>query len=471
MTLLERSELTEHQLCDVLSNMTGKSIDYADLYFQATKYESFTLEDKIVKDASYSQETGVGVRAVSGEKSGLAYSNDLVLPAIKEAATSASNIVKFTPGGKVQISGHLQPQNIYPAVNPLSSLSEDDKIHLLHTADQAARDMDSRIKQVTVSLAAQHEEVVIMNNEGLIASDIRPLMRIYVSVIAEENGRREAASSGGGRRGTYAFLTENNHYLHFVKEAVRQALVNLEAKPAPAGMMPVVLGPGWPGVLLHEAIGHGLEGDFNRKGSSVFSGRLGERVGTSVCTVVDDGTVANRRGSMNIDDEGTPSQCTVLIENGILRNYIQDRLNARLMNMASTGNGRRESYTHLPIPRMTNTYMLAGEHEPEEIIKSVDKGIYAVNFGGGQVDITSGNFVFTISEGYLIENGKITSPVKDATLTGSGTEVLKKVSMVGNNLEFDEGVGTCGKDGQSVPVGVGQPTLKVDELIVGGLAI
>lgn len=469
MSLLERSELSEHQLCDVLSNMTGNNIDYADLYFQSVKYESLVLDDKIIKDASYSQETGVGVRAVAGEKSGLAYSNDLVLPAIKEAATSASNIVKFTPGGAVEITGHNKPQNIYPDIDPLTSISDDDKIHLLHSADQAARDIDSRVKQVSVSLAAQHEEVVIINNEGVVSADVRPLMRIYVSVIAEEKGRRESGSSGGGRRGSYAFLTDNDHYLFYVKDAVRQALVNLEAKPAPAGQMPVVLGPGWPGVLLHEAIGHGLEADFNRKGSSIFTGRIGEKVATSVCTVVDDGTVPDRRGSLNIDDEGTPAQRTVLIEDGVLKNYMQDRLSARLMKMQPTGNGRRESYTHLPIPRMTNTYMLAGSHEPEEIIKSVDKGIYAVNFGGGQVDITSGNFVFTVSEGYMIENGKVTSPVKDATLTGSGAEVLMHVSMVGNDLKLDDGIGMCGKDGQSVPVGVGQPTLRLDQLIVGGI--
>ncbi len=469
MGLLERFELNENHLCEVLAQMSGGAIDYADLYFQSLKFESLVLEDGIIKDAVYSQETGVGVRALSGAKAGLAYSNDLMLPAIKEAASSASSIAKFSPGGKILVSSRNNHENIYPAINALSSLSDAKKIEILHKADEEARKIDPRVKQVSVSLAAQHEEIVIINNEGQISSDIRPLVRIYVNVISEENGRRESGSAGGGRRGSYRYFTDNDHYLYFVRDAVRQALVNLDARPTPAGSMPVVLGPGWPGVLLHEAIGHGLEGDFNRKGTSVFTNRLGERVGTDECTVVDDGTVADRRGSLNIDDEGTPTQCTVLIENGILKNYIQDKLNARLMNMPLTGNGRRESYAHLPLPRMTNTYMLAGSRDPEEIIASVQKGIYAVNFGGGQVDITSGNFVFTVSEGYLIENGKITTPVKDATLTGTGLEVLKRVSMVGNDLKLDEGIGTCGKDGQSVPVGVGQPTLKVDELIVGGV--
>lgn len=468
MGLLERFELNENALCDVLANMSGGAIDYADLYFQSSKYESLILEDGIIKDAHYNQETGVGVRAISGAKAGLAYSNDLMLPAIKEAANSAASIVKFTPGGKISISTSKPHAIIYPAIDALSSLSDAKKIEILHKSDEEARKMDPRIKQVSVSLAAQHEDIVIINNQGQLFRDTRPLVRMYVSVIAEENGRRESGVSGGGRRSGYTYFTNNDHYLYFVRDAVRQALLNLSAKPAPAGAMPVVLGPGWPGVLLHEAVGHGLEGDFNRKGTSVFTNRLGERVGTDECTVVDDGTVENRRGSLNIDDEGTPTQRTVLIENGILKNYMQDTLNGRLMNMPSTGNARRESYSHLPLPRMTNTYMLAGSREPEEIIASVKNGIYAVNFGGGQVDITSGNFVFTVSEGYLIENGKITSPVKGATLTGTGLEVLKRVSLVGNDLKLDEGIGVCGKEGQSIPVGVGQPTLKVDELIVGG---
>ncbi|NNC97601.1 MAG: metalloprotease TldD, partial [Gammaproteobacteria bacterium] len=353
---------------------------------------------------------------------------------------------------------------------PLDSLSDDDKVALLQKIDQLARAKDSRVQQVNATLAGSYEVVMVNNAAGEWVVDVRPLIRCNVSVIVEQNGRRESGYAGGGGRYSYTDLIDQNLPQEFVDKAVHQALVNLESIPAPAGSMTVVLGNGWPGVLLHEAIGHGLEGDFNRKGSSAFSGRVGEQVASSLCTIVDDGTIQGRRGSLSMDDEGQQTQCTTLIENGILKGYMQDRMNARLMDVAPTGNGRRESYAHLPMPRMTNTYMLAGESDPQEIIESVKDGIYAVNFGGGQVDITSGKFVFSANEAYLIENGKVTAPVKGATLIGNGPDALTRVSMVGNDLELDTGVGVCGKEGQSVPVGVGQPTLKIDGLTVGGTA-
>lgn len=466
--LLDPAGLTDGQLQTILGNVLGSTVDNADLYFQATYSESWVLEDGIIKNGSYNIDRGVGVRAMSGEKTGFAYSDDIVMPALEQAAQAARSISK--QGGQQAITkwewttGH----NLYLPVNPLISLTENDKIALLQRVDRFARQQDSRIVQVTVSLSAEYDTVLVMGSDGHLAADVRPLIRLSVSVVAEQKGRREHGYGGGGGRFEYQYFLENDLALSYAKEAVRQAIVNLDAVPAPAGTMPVVLGPGWPGVLLHEAVGHGLEGDFNRKGTSAFSGRIGQRVASSLCTVVDDGTLPNRRGSLNIDDEGTPTQCTVLIENGILRQYLQDKRNARLMGVPSTGNGRRESYAHLPMPRMTNTYMLAGTSTPDEIIASVKKGLYAVNFGGGQVDITSGKFVFSASEAYLIENGKITAPVKGATLVGNGPEVLMKVSMVGNDLQLDTGVGVCGKDGQSVPVGVGQPTLRIDALTVGG---
>jgi TldD protein len=468
--LLQPTGLSERELQKVLGQLLAKNVDQADLYFQAEYHEAWVMEDSRVKEGSYHLQQGVGVRAVSGDKTGFAYSNDIVMPALTQAAQAAREIAHSGKEGILPlhtgkiITGH----QLYPAINPLNSFSDREKIALLQKLDAEARKIDPRIVQVTISLAGVHEVVLILNNEGQMAADIRPLVRLSVTVIAEENGRREQGNSGGGARYAYQYLIEENRASHFVKEAVRQAITNLDAIPAPAGMMPVVLGPGWPGVLLHEAIGHGLEGDFNRKGTSAFSGKIGQRVAAPGCTVVDDGTLAGRRGSLNIDDEGTPTHCTVLIEDGILKGYMLDKLNARLMNMTPTGNGRRESYSHLPMPRMTNTYMLPGNHEPEEIIASVDKGIYAVNFGGGQVDITSGKFVFSASEAYLIENGKVTRPIKGATIIGNGPDVLTKVSMIGNDLKLDEGVGICGKDGQSVPVGVGQPTLKIDGLTVGG---
>ncbi len=467
-TLLTPAGITDNQLAAILSNVLGKNIDAADIYVQTSHYESWLLEDGIIKEANFDIERGVGIRAISGEKTGFAYSDDILLPALQEAATSARSIAHHGGHGQIQAWKTAKTPQLYPIEDPLGSMTELEKIDLLRLVDQTARRQDPRIKQVMVNLTGKHEVVLIYNSDGTLAADIRPLVRLNLTVLAEQNGRREQGFAGGGARTNYDFFCEKGRAEDFAREAVRQALVNLDAIPAPAGAMPVVLGPGWPGVLLHEAIGHGLEGDFNRKGSSAFSGRIGERVASPQCTVVDNGTLPGRRGSLNIDDEGTPTQCTVLIENGILKGYMQDRLNARLMNTTSTGNGRRESYACLPMPRMTNTYMLPGRYAPEEIIATVEKGIYAVNFAGGQVDITSGKFVFSASEAYLIENGKITRPVRGATLIGNGPEVLTHVSMVGNDLQLDEGIGTCGKEGQSVPVGVGQPTVKVDVLTVGG---
>lgn len=466
--LLSPTGIDENQVQSVLSQVMTHSVDAADLYFQATRSESWVLEDGIVKDGSHSIEQGVGVRAISGEKTGFAYSDEIVMPALTQAADAARAIAKSGAGAQVQAWKSRDVASLYSADDPLASLPEKQRIGLLESLDVEARRIDPRVKQVIVSLAGEYDRILVAGSDGTFAGDVRPLVRLNVSVIVEENGRREQAGFGGGGRVGYDYFLAEGRAVNYAQEAVRQALINLNAKEAPAGTMTVVLGPGWPGILLHEAIGHGLEGDFNRKGSSAFSGRIGERVATDGCTVVDDGTISDRRGSLNIDDEGVPTQKTVLIENGKLACYMQDKLNARLMGVAPTGNGRRESYAHLPMPRMTNTYMLPGERDPQEIIESVDKGLYAVNFGGGQVDITSGKFVFSASEAYLIEKGKITQPVKGATLIGNGPDVLQRVSMVGNDLELDSGVGTCGKDGQSVPVGVGQPTVKIDGLTVGG---
>ena len=466
--LLEPAELNDAALQKVMYSMLGHAIDYADLYFQTSRHESWVLEDGIVKEGQHNIEQGVGVRAVSGEKTGFAYSDEIILPALTESADAARAIARQGQTGSLHAWQSKPIQPLYSHDDPLTALSAEQKIALLQSADAEARRQDPRIKQVIVSLAGVHEVVLVVANDGTLSADVRPLVRMNVSVIAEHNGRREQGSAGGGGRVSYEYFLQDDHALRFAREAVWQALVNLEAVGAPAGTMPVVLGPGWPGVLLHEAVGHGLEGDFNRKGSSVFSNRIGQQVASKYCTVIDDGTMASRRGSLTVDDEGTPSQRNVLIENGILRGYMQDKLNARLMGMAPSGNARRESYAHMPMPRMTNTYMAAGEHDPGEIIASVEKGIYAVNFGGGQVDITSGKFVFSASEAYLIENGKVTAPVKGATLIGNGPDVMNQVSMVGNDLALDTGIGVCGKEGQSVPVGVGQPTLRIDRLTVGG---
>jgi len=466
--ILSPAGIGENELNDVLGRMLGGAVDAGDLYFQVSRQESWVLEDGIVKDGSYNIEQGVGVRAMSGEKTGFAYSDEIVLPALLDASQAARAIARSHADGALRAWQPREGRALYLPMDPIGTLSEADKLDLMQRVDAEARRQDPRVNQVIVSLAGTHEVMLVANSEGTLAADVRPLVRMNVTVIVEDKGRREQASSGGGGRVGYDYFIENDRAFGYAREAVRQALVNMEAVDAPAGSMKVVLGPGWPGVLLHEAIGHGLEGDFNRKGTSAFAGRIGEQVAARGVTVVDDGTLANRRGSLNIDDEGNPTQCTTLIEDGVLKGYMQDAMNARLMGVASTGNGRRESYAHLPMPRMTNTYMLAGEHDPQEIIASVDKGLYAVNFGGGQVDITSGKFVFSASEAYLIENGKVTRPVKGATLIGNGPDVLTRVSMVGNDLELDSGVGTCGKEGQSVPVGVGQPTLRIDGLTVGG---
>ena len=455
----------------IMSRLLSSSVDAADIYFQSSHSESWVMEAGIIKEGSHSIEQGAGVRAVAGEKTGFAYSDRIELPVLLEAANNVKAIVRQGQDAQVGLVKAANWPRYYPMTNPLKSLVDQQKIDLLRHVDSETRKLDSRIEEVIVSLSGSHETIMVANQSGALAADVRPLVRMNVTVIVEENGRREQGSMGGGGRSDYSYFIDQNKALEFGKEAVRQALVNLEADEAPAGNMTVVLGPGWPGILLHEAIGHGLEGDFNRKGTSAFSGRVGERVASDLCTVVDDGTLQGRRGSLTIDDEGTPTEQTVLIEKGILKGYMQDKLNARLMGVNSTGNGRRESYASLPMPRMTNTYMLAGAHNPEEIIKSVKKGLYAKNFAGGQVDITSGKFVFSASEAYLIENGKITRAIKGATLIGNGPDVLTKVSMVGTDLELDSGVGTCGKEGQSVPVGVGQPTIKIDGLTVGGTSV
>lgn len=468
-TFLQPAGFVTRDLEKLLGSVMKPNIDFADIYFQSTRSESWVLEQGIVKEGNFSIDTGVGVRAVSHDKTGHAYSDDINLQSLSNAAKAAAAISRA--GQTKSINVNQSSQNtvtLYSGVNPIDSLAMNQKVAILTQIDKIARAADSRVKEVFASLSGVYEIIYILASDGVLSADIRPLVRLNVQVIVEENGRREVGSAGGGGRFSYQHFIEHGLIEKYTKEALRQALVNLSSVPAPAGTMPVVLGPGWPAVLLHEAVGHGLEGDFNRKGSSAFSNLMGKKIATEHCTVVDDGTLEHRRGSLNIDDEGTPSQCTTLIENGKLCNYMQDKLNAKLMGSQSTGNGRRESYASLPIPRMTNTYLLPGSYHPEEIIASVKKGIYAVNFGGGQVDITSGQFVFSANEAYLIERGKITKPIKGATLIGNGPDVLQKISMVGNDLALDKGVGVCGKDGQSVPVGVGQPTLKVNELTVGG---
>lgn len=466
--LLSPAGLSPEDLGQVMDQLLSPGIDAGDLYLQATRHESWALEDGIVKEGSHSIDRGVGIRGISGERTGFAYSDDITLEAMHQAAAHARAIARGTGSAVAGPKGSGGVLALYPALDPIDSVTEPDKIALLKRLDGFCRALDPRVEQVFVSLSGSHDVVMILDQSGTLSADVRPLVRLNVSVIVTAKGRREQGSYGGGGRTDYRHFLEGDLAEGYAREAVRQALVNLEAEEAPAGTMTVVLGSGWPGILLHEAIGHGLEGDFNRKGTSAFSGRVGEKVASPLCTVVDDGTLEGRRGSLSIDDEGTPTRCTTLIENGILRGYMQDRLNARLMGVAPTGNGRRESYQHLPMPRMTNTYMLAGESDPEEILRSVSRGLYAKNFGGGQVDITSGKFVFSASEAYLIEGGRITRPVRGATLIGNGPEVLTRVSMVGNDLALDSGVGTCGKDGQSVPVGVGQPTLRIDGLTVGG---
>lgn len=472
--LLAANKLSHQDLFSVLGTLAERQLDYADLYFQSSYHESWVIEDRIIKDGSYNIDQGVGVRAISGEKTGFAYADQITLNALNQSAQAARSIVREQGNGKVHTLGNVPYSLLYPAIDPLQSLPREEKIALLHRVDNVARAEDPRVQEVSASITGVYELILVAATDGTLAADVRPLVRLSVSVLVEEDGRRERGSSGGGGRSGYEYFLElvdgDVRADAFAKEAVRMALVNLSAVAAPAGSMPVVLGAGWPGVLLHEAVGHGLEGDFNRRGTSVFSGQMGQLVASELCTVVDDGTISGRRGSLAIDDEGVPGQYNVLIENGILKGFMQDKMNARLMGLAPTGNGRRESYAHLPMPRMTNTYMLAGRSSPQDIISSVEYGLYAPNFAGGQVDITSGKFVFSTSEAYLIENGKITKPVKGATLIGSGIEAMQQISMVGNDLALDKGVGVCGKEGQSVPVGVGQPTLKLDSMTVGGTA-
>jgi TldD protein len=467
--LLAPYALDAGQLDSVFGQILAHRVDYADLYFQYTRSESWSLEEGIVKSGSFNIDQGVGVRAVSGEKTAFAYSDDISLPALEAAAQATRAIARQGQAGRAQVAKRAAGHNLYVPHDPIASLQDPKKVALLERIERQARAVDPRVTQVMASLAGEYEVVMVARSDGVLAADVRPLVRLSLQVIVEQGGRREQGSAGGGGRFDYAYFTDEV-LGDYSKKAVDQALINLEARPAPAGTLTVVLGPGWPGVLLHEAIGHGLEGDFNRKGTSAFSGRIGERVAAPGVTVVDDGTLAHRRGSLNVDDEGQPTQRNVLIENGVLKSYMQDNLNARLMKVAPTGNGRRESYAHIPMPRMTNTYMLNGDRPREEIIASVKNGLYAVNFGGGQVDITSGKFVFSASEAYVIENGKVTYPVKGATLIGNGPDALTRVAMIGNDMALDPGVGTCGKEGQSVPVGVGQPTMRIDGLTVGGTA-
>jgi TldD protein len=466
--LLERTGLGLGALDRALAAAMTRQLDYADLYLQMTRYETWSVEDGIVKEGVHSVDQGVGVRAMIGERTGFAYSDQLDEAALLDAVEAARGIARVQGDGRAKVARAAAYDPLYPAVDPLGSMSDAEKVELLAEIDREVRAMDPRVAQVMASLAGVYEVVLVQASDGTLAADVRPLVRLNVSVIMEKDGRREQGYAGGGGRGDFSVLTAEGRPRAIAAEAVRTAGVNLAAVPSPAGNMPVVLGSGWPGILLHEAIGHGLEGDFNRKGTSAFSDRLGERVATEQCTVVDDGTLAGRRGSLNVDDEGTPTRCNTLIERGVLKAYMLDKQNARLMKSQSTGNGRRESFAHVPMPRMTNTYMLPGRYDPDEIIASVEKGIYAPNFGGGQVDITSGKFVFSASEAYLIEKGKLGAPVKGAMLIGNGPEVLTRVSMVGNDLKLDPGVGTCGKEGQSVPVGVGQPTIRIDSLTVGG---
>ncbi len=474
--LLEPYELDPATLARVFAALGERKVDYADLYFQYSRSEGWSLEEGIVKSGSFAIDQGVGVRALSGEKTAFAYSDEISPAALQDAARATRAIARAgqsrrTPvrwtGARLPRARAGLPAPLYQALDPIASLGSADKVALLEKLERMCRALDPRVSQVMANLGAEYEVVLIARSDGVLAADVRPLVRLSLHVIAEQNGRRESGSGGGGGRTGIEYFSDAV-LKDYAEHAVSQALINLEADAAPAGTMTVVLGPGWPGVLLHEAIGHGLEGDFNRKGSSAFAGRLGERVAAPGVTVVDDGTIANRRGSLTVDDEGNPTQRTVLIEDGVLRGYLQDSLNARLMKMPLTGNGRRESFAHLTLPRMTNTYMLAGPYEPLEIIASVKKGLYAVNFAGGQVDITNGKFVFSASEAYLIEDGKVTRPVKGATLIGNGPDVLTRVAMVGNDMQLDSGIGTCGKEGQSVPVGVGQPTLRIDGLTVGG---
>jgi len=469
--LLTPFGLDEAHLSAALAEIRAHRVDDADLYFQYTRSEGWGLEEGIVKSGSFSIDQGVGVRAVSGEKTAFAYSDDISQASLLDAARTVRAIAAASRSSRTKISPRsvAASRSLYPELDPIATMDSTAKVTLLGKVDKLARAKDPRVAQVMASLAGEYDVVLVARADGTLAADVRPLVRLSVTVIAEQKGRREVGSAGGGGRFSLAYF-DDALIERYVDEAVQAALTNLESRPAPAGEMTVVLGPGWPGILLHEAIGHGLEGDFNRKGSSAFSGRIGQRVAAKGVTVLDDGTIADRRGSLNVDDEGNASQCNVLIEDGILKGYIQDTMNARLMGVAPTGNGRRESYAHVPMPRMTNTYMLGGDMAPQEVVASIKRGLYATNFGGGQVDITSGKFVFSASQAYWVENGKIKYPVKGATIVGNGPDALTRVSMIANDMQLDSGVGTCGKEGQSVPVGVGQPTLRIDGLTVGGTA-
>ena len=473
--LLGPTETHADKMEEILGLVYSSQVDFADLYLQNTVEETWSLEDGQVKDVDFSIDRGFGLRAVKQDQVGFAYADDITLPLLRNAAQAAKRIA--SPHDRTLVTCHAKPlgHSLYHAIDPVCSLADQDKCNLLRQMDQYARQLDPRVKQVFISLTSTYDAVMVFTSDGNRSADLRPLVHLSVRVIVEQNGRIEQGSAGGGARSDLTYFLpvggqiEVSMAVSYVKKAVRKGLLNLDAKAVPAGEMPVVLGPGWPAVLLHEAVGHGLEADFNRKGSSVYSGRIGEQVASPLCTIVDDGTMAHARGSLNMDDEGEACQRTVLIENGVLKGYMMDRLNARLMNKSSTGNGRRESYAHCPLPRMTTTYMENGDSDPGEILASLDKGIYAVDFSGGQVDITNGQFVFSMNEAYWVENGEIQYPVKGATLVGDGATVLSAISMVGNDLAFDSGVGTCGKDGQSVPVGVGQPTLKIDQITVGGV--
>jgi len=469
--LLDPWGLSENDMARAIGEIFTHKVDYADLYFQYTRSEGWSLEEGIVKTGSFSISQGVGVRAVAGEKTAFAYSDTLSPDALLSSARAVKSIAR-QGAGKTKVRTGDDPrhgQNLYTSVDPLATMSAPEKVGLLERVEKMARARDPHVAQVMASLGMEYDVIMVAGSDGRLAADVRPLVRLSLTVVVERNGRRETGHAGGGGRTGLGYFSDET-LTQYVEQAVHEAMINLDAQAAPAGEMTVVLAAGWPGILLHEAVGHGLEGDFNRKGSSVFTGRIGQRVASKGVTVVDDGTIEGRRGSLNIDDEGNPTQRNVLIEDGILRGYMQDTLNSRLMKTAATGNGRRESFAHLPMPRMTNTFMLSGKTPPEEIIASVKKGIYAANFGGGQVDITSGKFVFSTSEAYMIENGRITHPVKGATLIGSGPEAMNRVSMIGNNMKLDSGVGTCGKEGQSVPVGVGMPTIKMEGLTVGGTA-
>ncbi|VAX76208.1 Metalloprotease TldD [Serratia symbiotica] len=470
--LLAANKLSNQDLYQILEQLTSRRLDYADLYFQSSYHERWLIEDGIIKNGSYDINQGIGVRVISGEKTGFAYADQITLNALHTSAKAASSIVRNSDTGKVHTLGEVIHKARYSGLDPLNSMSYEEKIDLLHRVDKIARNSDQRVQEVRANITGIYDQILIAATDGTLAADLRPLVSLSITVLVEQDGKRECGSSGGGGRFGYDFFLESSageiRADAYAKDAVRMALSNLTAVAVPAGSMPVVLGAGWPGILLHEAVGHGLEGDFNRRGTSVFSGQIGKRVASELCTVVDDGTQQGGRGSLNIDDEGCPGQCNVLIENGTLKGYMQDKLNARLMGLVPTGNGRRESYAHLPMPRMTNTYMLPGKSRVQEIIESVEYGLYATNFGSGQVDITSGRFVFSTTEAYLIEKGRITKAVKGATLIGSGLEAMQQITMVGNDLELDKGVGLCAKEGQTLPVGVGQPTLKLTSLTVGG---